>query len=246
MNTVQVQVLDAALDYLKRGWSIIPIKPGTKAPDDDALNLPKGGLTGKFDSWQTFCQFRPVEAQLRLWFERAPGDGLAVVTGEISGVVVLDADSEGACAIIKAACAGAEVPTVRTSRGLHFYFRHPGFKVTNYGKPFEKFGFDVRCDQAYALLPPSRHESGVTYEWIRLPEDALPELPPVLLEMLRVAGTDQPEGRNPDFDDYGEEDDEDFYDEGDFDDDYGEEDDFDEDLYGDEDFGDEEDDEDSE
>jgi hypothetical protein len=65
----------------------------------------------------------------------ADGPGHVVVTGEASGVFVVDVDVKGKDDGYAQLEALGELPatfTVRTgSGGAHFYFRHPGFRVSN-------------------------------------------------------------------------------------------------------------------
>jgi predicted P-loop ATPase len=65
----------------------------------------------------------------------APGPGYAVVTGEETGVFVVDVDVKGGVDGYAQLEGLGELPdtfTVRTSSGgAHFYFKHPGFRVFN-------------------------------------------------------------------------------------------------------------------
>jgi len=51
------------------------------------------------------------------------------------------------------------LPTVKTGRGYHVYFR------SNYTKSVKLDGIDLKAT-GYVVAPPSVHESGVIYEWI--------------------------------------------------------------------------------
>jgi hypothetical protein len=51
------------------------------------------------------------------------------------------------------------LPTVKTARGHHVYFRSPRINRT------ETLGNGELKGNGYAVLPPSRHESGTTYFW---------------------------------------------------------------------------------
>ena len=42
--------------------------------------------------WQTFEERHPTEPEVRGWFERWPLANVAIVTGAISGIVILDVD----------------------------------------------------------------------------------------------------------------------------------------------------------
>lgn len=68
-----------------------------------------------------------------------------------------------------------ETAQVKTAHGLHLYFRHPGGTVPNSVKKVLP-GVDIRGDAGYVVAPPSIHESGVVYAWVR-PERPLAGLP---------------------------------------------------------------------
>ncbi|MBI1744682.1 bifunctional DNA primase/polymerase [Candidatus Acetothermia bacterium] len=144
--------LDAALDYLHRGWSIIPIKPRDKRPLVD---------------WAEFQSRRPTEDEVRSWFERWPEANVAIVTGAISNIIVLDieADAHLNSDSIKK---DHPVPITTMSRsgsgGQHIYFHRPRFHVPNAVRILP--GVDLRGDGGYVVAPPSLHPCGQRYEWI--------------------------------------------------------------------------------
>jgi hypothetical protein len=61
--------LEQALDYLDRGWSIIPINPETKRP---------------LIKWRDYQARQPTSDEVETWFETWPECKLAVVTGELA------------------------------------------------------------------------------------------------------------------------------------------------------------------
>ena len=65
----------AALDFLSRGWSVIPIRETEKRP---AV------------AWKAFQRKCASEETVHDWFSRAPNSNVAIVTGALSGLVVLD------------------------------------------------------------------------------------------------------------------------------------------------------------
>ena len=67
----------AALAYLRLGWSVIPLRYGEKVPTL---------------AWQVFQHRRAEEDEIRSWFKRWGRINLGIVTGPISGLVVLDID----------------------------------------------------------------------------------------------------------------------------------------------------------
>ena len=102
-------LLNAALDYAARSWSIIP-----------TLGKKSVGL------WKPF-QTRPAaEKTLRRLFAKRGVTGLAVITGKVScGLAVRDFDQAGAYQAWAAQnpAEAASLPTVATARGAHVYGR---------------------------------------------------------------------------------------------------------------------------
>lgn len=151
--------------FRERGWNAFGLPPRAKMP-----NAP-------WKHWQTK---RPSLEDQRRW--QSEGCNVAIVTGSISGLLVLDCDTPEA--IAEAERLGTNgAPSVKTAKGAHFYFAHPGWHVGN------KVGFlpgmDLRCDGGFVAAPGSIHPSGVRYEWQTPPNGDLPPAPSWLLEALR-------------------------------------------------------------
>lgn len=151
--------LEFALALTRLGLSVIPVprpRPGA------AKGFPGDGKVPSI-AWKRFQLTRPTEAELRTWF--ATEQNLAVVTGAVSGVVVVDADSPEAVSWVKRNM--LRTPwRVRTARGLHLYYRHPGVPVSNKARICTKAGalaLDVRGDGGYVIGPGSVHASGAGY-----------------------------------------------------------------------------------
>ncbi len=159
------------VEALDRGWSIAPINADKKA----------------CIAWKPYQATRPQESDLILWIHDFDPPAWAVITGEISGIVVLDFDGEAGRQTMERY--GIK-PHVRTpSGGYHAYFKHPGWPVpTLNGKSKlelgQRFpGLDIRADGGYAGF------SGTTavgaYELLRDPiPDDLSILPDDLREYL--------------------------------------------------------------
>lgn len=147
------------------GLSIFPVQPHGKRP---AVK------------WQGYQKRKATPIELRTW---AAGESNAgIVTGTISGVVVLDLDS--ADAIAEAKRRGLpDTASVRTAKGLHLCFRHPGGEIGNRAGIFS--GADIRGDGGYVVAPGSVHESGHVYVWDNPPGMFdIAEMPAWLAEML--------------------------------------------------------------
>ena len=159
------ELLEAALLYEKKGWSVFPVNSQTKRP---------------LIEWKT-CQNKPASPeQIKEWWKKYAYAGIGLVTGKISNLIVLDIDGEEGKKYIKDKGI-APTPCVKTKRGEHYYFKHPGFTIQNFAK---KKGLDLRGDGGYVVLPPSKHPSGLRYEWMLSPEEELADPPDWLLELI--------------------------------------------------------------
>lgn len=131
-----------------RGWSIIPVKPGSKLP---AIR------------WDRYQMHRATVEEVAEW--AATDCNVGVVTGAISGIVVLDCDTPEA--IEQAEVLGvAGALSVRTAKGRHFYFHHPGGIVRNRVKFCP--GMDLRADGGFVVGPGSIHPDGSVYSELEL------------------------------------------------------------------------------
>lgn len=173
--------LAQARRYLDLGWSVIPLRR------DKRPYLP----------WQTYQTRRPDPDELSSWWQRWPEANVGVVTGTVSGILVLDTDGPDG----EAALAGRHLPptpTARTGKGIHRYYRHPGRHVPNAVRLLN--GVDLRADGGYVVAPPSVHPSGKHYEWVpgMSPWDLPCAEPPTWL-LHQARRTLPPPGHPPDW-----------------------------------------------
>jgi hypothetical protein len=155
---------EAAEEYARQGWWVLPIVPGTKRP-----LTPNGLLNASKD----------VE-QVREWWSRWPEANIGVRCGEHSMISVIDIDTKGAKVgaetIAKLFPAGAPAGTVRQrtwsggEQWVFFYDHRASNAAPGYGKDV-----DGRNNGTYVIVPPSEvqePESGLPkgrYEWIVAP-----------------------------------------------------------------------------
>jgi hypothetical protein len=141
------ELLYAALEYHRRGWSIIPVEGKT----------PVRGL-----SWKKYQQRRATEDEIHRMFASPRATGIAVVLGRVSGgLCCRDFDTpDGYAAWASHQVELADMlPTVKTARGRHVYFLG-ALERTKHFKDGE-----LRGEGSYCVLPPSRHPSGHRYSW---------------------------------------------------------------------------------
>jgi hypothetical protein len=115
-------------------------------------------------AWREFQSRWPTDDELVAWFAGAPMN-LAIVTGAVSDLVGIDADSEEA----RRWCARRLPYTpwqTKTPRGFHLFYRHPGILVRNRARietGAGKLALDCRGDGGYVIAAGSLHASGAPY-----------------------------------------------------------------------------------
>jgi hypothetical protein len=141
-------VIEEALSYLRHGWSVVPIAP-SKRPLVD---------------WSMYQSTRATPDEVRAWWKQWPDANIAVVTGAISGVVVVDVDAEESVPLVQEHMTEATLVAETGRGGRHYYFRYP-----EGGLPCA-VGFmphvDCRGDGGLVVVPPSVHENGRPYTWL--------------------------------------------------------------------------------
>lgn len=137
---------------------------------------------------------------IRAYWTRYPNANIAVSTGDLSGVFVLDVDNK------EGVFGGADLERLQNeygalprtwrsktpSEGTHYWFRQPDRPITNRvrfripdGRGGQvKSGLDVRTNGGAAAAPPSRKANGA-YVWIDDPTDVpLADAPAWLLDLI--------------------------------------------------------------
>ena len=135
----------AALALADLGWRVHPLEPRGKRP--------------LLTAWP---ERATVDAGvIREWWAEHPDANVGIATGVGSGLVVLDVDGEDGYASL-ARILSPLPPTlkVRTGRGEHWYYRHPGGHVANAAAIEGRAGLDRRGDGGYVVGPGSVHPDG--------------------------------------------------------------------------------------
>lgn len=153
-------LLKAAQKYVNFGWSVIPIAKGLKTPA-----LP---------SWKEYQTRLPDKVELERWFSAGSND-LAILTGAISGLTVLDADSPASIEGLGKMQIRSPI-TAKTKRGRHLYFKFSQLCPTGTGL---REHLDVRSEGGYVVAPPTNG-----YIWL-LPFSSISVLPDFPASLLR-------------------------------------------------------------
>jgi len=170
-NSPPVGKFRTLYDY---GFSVFPLKPRKKKPRGP---------------WEQYQAARPTPGEIDTWERELSNHEVAGVCGAVSGVVGLDIDTPDGQQ--EAEQRGLpRTPSVKTGKGRHYYFKHPGVEVHNFAKGRggkEKFpGIDFRGDGGYVVGPGSVHEdTGTLYSWEISPDESdFAEMPSWLLEYV--------------------------------------------------------------
>lgn len=149
-------MLDFALDYIAKGWSVIPLAVGTKTP---AIKL-TGYLAGTD---------RLGEAEARGYWGRENGGpqrfGIGIVTGAPSRLAVVDIDPRNGGDLNLGADFGIVAAVETGGGGAHLYCKMPDGADWRCGKT-SKPGVDLKANGGYVVAPPSLHPSGGVYRWL--------------------------------------------------------------------------------
>jgi len=130
-----------AIRLAQRGISVIPVGRDKKP----------------LFSWKEYTERVATEDEITKWWKDYPDANLAIVTGKISNLTVVDVEEGGSIDYLP------ETLTVKTGGGgYHLYYRYSE-KFKNAVRIRELT--DIRNDSGYVIAPPSIHSSGKKYEY---------------------------------------------------------------------------------
>jgi hypothetical protein len=164
--TMSTAARDAALVYANIGWHVFPAPPDSKKSYKSAKHS---------DGRRWGATIDPAE--IRADFSRWPRARVAIVTGVISGIVVIETDAvaghgvDGAAALDALEFKHGPLPetlkAMLPSGSIHRYFLHPGngIKIRNSASELGA-GVDVRADGGMVIAPPSINADGRRYAWL--------------------------------------------------------------------------------
>ncbi|GAA3612988.1 bifunctional DNA primase/polymerase [Microlunatus ginsengisoli] len=197
-----VQLIQAALDYARRGWHVFPTVPGSKVPACPAhtannCNRADPRCKNGHTTWEQRATRDPGRIR-RAWSTRPYGIGIACGP---SNLLVIDTDRakpganvpepwashkvRSGDAVLAELARGRDLPptwTVATpSGGFHRYYRVPA--GVELGSTAGRLGWliDTRGRGGYVIAPPTRFLTG-RYTRLDSPNPAL--LPDWLVELL--------------------------------------------------------------
>ncbi|MFB9992838.1 bifunctional DNA primase/polymerase [Deinococcus oregonensis] len=163
------RIYRAACQLVGQGISVLPTGGGIslKAKQPHVQALKASGYTSTTEqgrvrgSWKPLQHELPTADDLKVWFLQIRAGGLGIVTGAMSGYVVIDVDRAGLPLMREL---GWKPHVLSPSGGAHLYLQHPGWFVpsnASHTKCALPPGVDVRGDGGYIMFPPSRTRTGV-------------------------------------------------------------------------------------
>jgi hypothetical protein len=134
-------MLEAALDYLDKGFSVIPIRPDKRT---------------YLRSWSEYQQERPTPSKIKRWWSRWPDAMIGIVCGPVSDLVAIDVDTEDGGKAIRP-YVGKLNPQVKSPNGWHYWF-HYVEGLSNQVKVLSDI--DIRTQGGVIIAPPSSNGVG--------------------------------------------------------------------------------------
>jgi hypothetical protein len=164
--------LEAALTYVRRGFEIFPVPPGTKA----GYSVASRG----FNNGQPWGKTTD-EAEVRKYWARLPQANIGIPMGIGSGIFDIECDTkeghpdlvkDGAESLAELEQQYGKLPAtlmfVSPSGSVHRLFKHPGgdIRIRSGALDAKNYpGIDCKGDGGMSVAPPSRTSKGV-YRWI--------------------------------------------------------------------------------
>lgn len=171
---LKAPLIESALYYQRIGFSVIPIKSNKKP----------------YVSWTKFQTEPAGPAQIRQWWGKWPNANIGLVTGSVSGVDVVDVDTDAGWDVLNEFLPETlQTPTARTpGGGYHVYFDYKK-GLSNGVRVIE--GCDLRTSGGYVVAPPSQNGNGKTYSWLeglKITDVKPAVMPEMLFDILLQGG----------------------------------------------------------
>lgn len=164
-----------ALQYLAKGYSVIPLVPKQKGP--------------KLGGWSSYCNVLMDPDTAKQFNGKNNNIGLAL--GPASGLCAVDIDTDDTEWLKKIEKILPESPVKkRGAKGYTAFYKYNGLPSKSVRNEDGTAGIDFLSVGKQTVLPPSIHPSGMEYTWISnstllsFPKGNLPELSETVLDQL--------------------------------------------------------------
>ncbi len=194
----EMTLLEGALAYANRHLKVLPLH-GIDSAGDCTCGRVDCSSPGKHPRIKNGVKGASCEPeQVRTWWSSWPDSNIGLAVGSKAykgaGLMVLDIDMpDGPESLATLADEGMTVPKTLVQRtgggGLHYLFRVPDAEPVRNNVGLRK-GIDVRADNGYIVVAPSRHLSGNQYSWSK-DQQSIATVPPWLLQAVRNGGQEK-------------------------------------------------------
>lgn len=198
------ELIRRASNLWGREWSVIPLDypDGNDTDADPKKPMRVGGHHPNGEpkrlAWTEYQTRRATDEEVFAWFGNGARRNIGIVCGAVSGIVAVDFDSADAEAAWRRSGRPLSPMQIRTAKGKHVIFRHPGTPVPNKARIIidgQMIAADVRGDGGYIVGPGSVHASGVIYDWISGADLCVDDLP--VFDVRWIAPPDPPRPASP-------------------------------------------------
>ena len=183
-------LIENALAYAQRDWAVFPLHNINAAGNCSCGKL-ECSSAGKHPRTPQGLKNATVDsAVINNWWSTWPEANIAICTGAVSGIAVLDIDgAEGEASLTELEARHGKLPETLiaiTGKGRHFLFEHPGEDVkSKSGVAWNGSKIDARGDGGYIVAAPSNHVSGRQYAW-QNPDISPVPMPAWLIEVINA------------------------------------------------------------
>lgn len=166
-------MLELALSYLDKGFSIFPFLQGTSENQKNIFPI----------SWMKYQIRPPTREQVINWWTTNPDFNIGIVTGRVSNLTVIDFDVKSGGLETLQTLKMPPTYIVKTGGGgYHYYYR---YSLNSGNKTGILPGVDIRSEGGFVVAAGSTHYTGNKYEVVVDEEFALFPLETLPLELLK-------------------------------------------------------------
>ncbi len=168
----------AAAEYRAWGWNVMPLR----------LDVKNGRKNPHFpEPWARFqSDFVDEETFARLLAKVENPNALAAITGNASGIFVVDVDDPSGAWAQEHLSRFQGIARAQTGRGFQLYFAHKDGLRSTTGRLAP--GIDTKGEGGVAFVPPSWHPTAKRrYRWVVPAGEKLAEVPAWLIQRLEAA-----------------------------------------------------------
>ncbi len=170
LSLMEPKIKEHAFKYLEMGFNPIPTRPN-KSP--------------YLSTWTKYQTEKVTINLIDKWWDTWPKANIALITGEISNLIVIDVDSENGLKELDKISTKME-PAVKSPKGWHYYYQCNGNKTGCQNRLLPDI--DIKGKGGLITAPPSVNADGIQYESL-IDLGRLKALPQAMLSIINSGFT---------------------------------------------------------